>query len=1509
MSNYTGNLKALCLMLLFIPFVLFSQKITSETDWEPSLFSELQAIKSQKENHSFQNKIWVYLRFCDVPNIPQNESLKSLGIELFQYQPDLQWFAAVPAQVTSFQLQSAGVCRVLMKSVQHKMDQRIFFNQIPAHAKIGASVNATIIVASTGVYEEMKLVLESKGANVLDVFEPLGFIKITASRSELKSVANLPFVVYVELPEPPAELEIEDEMTLSRGAYINGYYSLKGLNGAGVSIAVNEGGIVDTLIEPDFKNRSDRRLETGAVSGHKTGVGSRMASAGNINPINRGQAWGAELVSGGINFTTAARNNINIVNNSFGYGCIPAGPSYNSGAATNDYLVRTNERFMITYSCGNIGGSSCTNYGAGQGWGNITGLVKSAKNIFAVGAMNTNDQLTGFSSRGPAMDGRILPDITAPGPGGTSHASPNLAGVNAELTQAYRIENNNQWPNSGLIKAIILNTADDIENTGPDYKTGFGRVNAVRALEVIVKNQFLADSLSNAATKTHSITVPAGVSQLKVSLYWSDREATAGITGKTLVNNLDLRLQQPNSAWVLPWVLNPFPNSDSLNLFAFHGVDTLNNVELVTINNPAVGNYTPEVTGTLVPFGPQVYRIVYSFIYDSIKVIYPRGGEGLVPNENRRIRWDAYDTLGTFNIHYSLDSGSTWRSLASGIAGKLRSYNWSIPDSVSGNCFVRVTSGNKEGRSESRFTIASPPNNLQLVWRCADSALISWDTVPGALGYRVYRLGNKYMDTLQFTASFKTTLYNLSPTEREWISIQTVLPDSGSSRRAIAISIDPTDVNCVSFDLSLNDLVSPTSGYHPSCLTTDSLDVELRLKNTGVKTLAYIPVAFQVNGGNFVRDTLFNTLTSAAENVVVFPKGVLLGVGTNSIKAWATYPGDKNTNNDTLETIIIVYSSTPETIPYVQNFDNFTNCSTAWGCASVVCNLTQGWFNVPNINGVDSIDWRTHRGATGTGNTGPSSDHTSGNGKYLYLEGSGNGGSGCTNKEAKAYSPCFDLKGTNNPTVSYWYHAFGGGIGSLHLDVLANGKWNLDVAKPITGAKGNQWLQQTASLKEYEGEEIIIRFRGKTGNGFAADLAIDDINLNTLPLVNHEVEYKAYCQGQLVGLKNLTTYGTSYKWTITPNTFTYSSGNSTSRNPMVLPSDTGWYNVQLVAVNATGSDTLLAVKSFYVTSSNLPVVVSDAPNYNYCMGSVAIFSVAKTAGTYSFFQNLILVQNGSDTSWKTTNASMGYSVYIENYINATCTLKSATVGVNIMPNLNGTKLWTDDKDLIICDGEMVEIGTQSKLSDYRFYKNGTVVSSGQDSSFQSNQLANGDIVYGELLDSAGCKGNTDSLIWVVHPTPANPSILSVGKDSLMASIVASKYMWSINSQQLAPTTQRIAAVQNGSYEVSIEELGCSSENSIPFAFEKEVVVIGVLNELASKGILIFPNPVEHELNVNLEATGYNKMMLIDNVGKVVRSKALNIGQNVLLVGELAAGIYTLQIIGSAGSLEYKVVVQ
>ena len=1495
--------RAFLVGLIFFPFALFAQQSADEIALREDVGEELNELLQKGSTYKFENKLWCYLRFGSVPNAEQKDQLVKAHVYLHQYQPDLNWFASMPLDVDPNMLYAVGVRQVFVKPLLEKADQRIFRDFVPDYAKSGLEVAATVIVASSNVYDRIIEQLQMEDLSIVDVFTPLGILQVKGSENALISAAKLPFVIFVELPEPPAELEFEDEITLGRGACINGYYKLDGLTGDNITIAVNEGGIVDSLVDPNFKNRIDRTLEVGNTSGHKTGVGLRMASAGNINPIHRGEAWGAELVSGGINFTTAAQNNINIVNNSFGYGCIPLGPTYNSGAATNDFLVRTYERFMITYSCGNIGNSSCANYGAGAGWGNITGLVKSAKNIFAVGAMNTDDQLTGFSSRGPAMDGRILPDITAAGPGGTSHASPNLAGVNALLTEAYRNENSNQWPNSGLIKAIILNTADDIENPGPDYKTGFGRINATRALKVIEANQFMTDSIANGVVETHTINIPTGVSQLKISIYWNDHEATAGIMGKTLVNNLDLRVNKPSNAWVQPWVLNSFPHPDSLNLVATHSTDTLNNVELVTIDNPTSGNYTAEITGTLVPFGPQVYRVIYSFVYDSIGVVYPNGGEGLVPGESRRIRWDAFDTGALFDLEFSIDCGSTWQSITTGLASNIRSYNWTIPNSLSGNCLMKVKTAAQQDISSSRFTIAPPPTNLDLVWRCADSAIFSWDSVPGALGYRVYRLGNKYMDTASFTTNTFTTLYNLSANETEWVSVQTVLPDLGSGRRAIAITIEPGDFNCVAFDLSMQEIISPFPGYYADCIATDSMDVELRIKNKGVSSLSYMPIAFQLNGGNILNDTLFSTLYSAVEDVYVFPKAVLLQFGTNTLKTWSTYPGDGNIANDTMEVDIVVYSSSAGTLPYVQNFDNFTDCSTSWGCASVTCSLFQGWYNLPNIIGVDSIDWRTHSGATGTGGTGPASDHTTGSGKYLYLEGSGNGGSGCTNKEAKALMPCLDLSGTNNPTLSYWYHSYGSGIGSLHVDVLTEGKWHLDVAPPVIGQKGNQWIQKQTSLSAFIGKEITVRFRGRTGFGYASDLALDDINLSTLPLAAFETVYDSFCLGQSVPLQNPTTYGTSYKWIISPNTFTYTSGNDSSVTPIISPTDTGWYSVQLIANNSTGSDTLIDSKLFYVGSFDAPTLVSDGLNNTFCTGALANFSAQGIGSNYSFYIQNSLIQTGQSSTLGPLVASNGNSIHVENYINATCSISSASLLIKVQPDLNEAVLWSSDPDLTICAGDTVLMATQSGLTQYIFFQNSTVASTGPDSLFESYQLMDGDVVYCQLEDSIGCTGVSDSLLWTVNPIPATPSILPIGTDSLTCTVSGGSYAWWNNGQPLSFTTQSIPATSNRSYEVVVSDFGCPSEISEPITYG----ISGILEQENSE-VRIYPNPASNTVFVDLENASFNKVKLIDNTGRILLTQNVNLGENTLRIESLAAGTYTIQLISEKSQKDFILIV-
>lgn len=1495
--------RLLVAILLLLPMVGWTQENPAAAPIQQATFGQLSTALNTADSHTFDGKIWGHLEFSRVPTDQEKNRLIEAQVNLYQYQPDLRWFASLPQDISPALLAKCGVARIVTQTDQPKIDYRVIRHQVPEHAKDGASVKAALVVASTGQYASMITELERVGITVKSTFAPLGILQVTGSEQALIDASQLPFVIYVELPEPPAEMEIEDEMTNTRGAFINGYYNLNGVNGNGVTIAVNEGGIVDTLNSPDFKNRLDRSLETGTVSGHKTGVSWRMGSAGNINPTLRGQAWGANLVSGGINFTNAAAANISIVSNSFGYGCIPAGPTYNTGAATNDFLVRTNSRFMVTYSCGNMGNSSCANYGAGQGWGNITGLTKSGKNIFAVGSMNTNDELTGFSSRGPAMDGRILPDITACGPGGTSHATPNLAGVNALLTESYRNANLNQWPNSGLIKAIILNTADDIENPGPDYKTGFGRINARQAKEVIDNGQFLTNLVSNAAISTNTITVPANVKHLKVTLYWTDREATPGLMGKTLVNDLDLRVQSPGLAWVQPWVLNPFPDPDSLDAFAVQATDTLNNVELVTIDNPVPGNYTVEVNGSLVPFGPQSYHIIYSFVYDSITVIYPHGGEGLVPGETRRIRWDAWDSGNTFDLEFSSDSGTTWMPIASGLASDLRSYTWTVPNTLSGNCLIKVKAGTKEAISDQRFTISPTPTNLNMVWRCADSVLFSWDSVPGALGYRAYRLGNKYMDTAAFSLTPFVMLHNLSTTATEWLSVQAVLPDSGSSRRAIAIAINPGDFNCIGHDLSVVQSLSPQPGYYPSCLYANSLDLTMRLKNTGSATLSYLPVAYSTNGGPISHDTLFQSLSSGAETTFTAPASIALQVGANTVKLWSTYPGDANPTNDTLEIAIIGYAGPSATLPFSQSFDGFTNCATSWGCSSIICSLSQGWSNLPNQSNADSIDWRTSNGTTGSSGTGPSGDHTSGNGKYLYLEGSGNSGSGCQNSEAQLHSPCFDLTGTNSPMLSYWYHANGNAIGSLHIDVLADGIWHLDVAPSVVGQQGNQWLQQLADLSAFSGKKVMVRFRGRTGNGFLSDLAIDDINLTTLPLAGFQTSMDTFCLGQTVQLQNLSSYGISYSWTISQNTFTYTSGNANSSNPTILPNDTGWYSVQLVATNASGSDTMLTTQFFYVGDFT-PTVVANASGNTYCFGESATFTANGIGTSFQFFHNGVLVQSGSSITWNTTGLADGDSVWVETVVNSQCSFTSSAVTVTVQPDLDGTPLWADDLDWTICAGDTVLFAAQHGFAQYEFFIGSTSTQLGPDSLFEIDQLQDGDEVVVEVTDSVGCIGWTDTLLWTVYPIPPTPTVVPLGNDSLQASTLAGSYQWWNNGQLLTDTLQIIVAQGSGTFTVQAIDSGCASELSNGFNH----TLVGIA-PLVDGGIRLFPNPTRGSAHLVVEGPGFNEVKIFDETGRLIMTQEITPGMNQLGMSHLAAGLYIVKVSGEAGNRELKLLVK
>ena len=132
-----------------------------------------------------------------------------------------------------------------------------------------------------------------------------------------------------------------------------------------------------------------------------------------------------------------------ITSTSYSNGC---NAGYTSLARDIDEQSNSFTNLIHIFSAGNNGSSSCTSPyisgTSGANWGNVTGGHKQAKNVIAVANLTSIGNLAASSSRGPAADGRIKPDIGAKGSSvystehdntygtktGTSMSCPGIAG-------------------------------------------------------------------------------------------------------------------------------------------------------------------------------------------------------------------------------------------------------------------------------------------------------------------------------------------------------------------------------------------------------------------------------------------------------------------------------------------------------------------------------------------------------------------------------------------------------------------------------------------------------------------------------------------------------------------------------------------------------------------------------------------------------------------------------------------------------------------------------------------------------------------------------------------------------------------------------------------------------------------------------------------------------------------------------------------------------------------------
>lgn len=310
--------------------------------------------------------------------------------------------------------------------------------------------------------------------------------------------------------------------------------------------------------------------------------------------------------------------------------------------------------------------------------------------------------------------------------------------------------------------------------------------------------------------------------------------------------------------------------------------------------------------------------------------------------------------------------------------------------------------------------------------------------------------------------SFSVLDYTAGATPQEFICDESNISVSGTKLFSVVISTSPN----ITF-------VSPGSGQNVEQFTkhaikwSDNIDgkVKIELYKSGLlkKTLS----SSTESDGEFIWDIPADMEIGNDYTVKI------ISLDDPSLK-------DESALFGVIAEVLIVQ------FPYTQDFENMST--------DAFRPLSEYWEQLDG----DDFDWIVIKGPTPSQQyvgTGPTADHSSGDGNYIYVEASS---PNSPNKKADMITPKFNLKSLTNPELIFWVHmkSDSNTMGDMYLDIEVDGIWNNDV-KHLSDNHGDPWFEVKQDLTNFKGERVRFRFRGITGTNWCGDMCLDDFVIDS----------------------------------------------------------------------------------------------------------------------------------------------------------------------------------------------------------------------------------------------------------------------------------------------------------------------------------------------------------------------------------------------------------------------------